>query len=288
MNSVIELEKTIEETTRENACLISQNQAYFKVLQSRLNDFHLVSRNCVADIAECTNSRIIIIDTKVKDIGFWPAPLKNIPDSENRMLLFLVDTIDKAQYFESLHNSWCFNSDTDSIDRMVNLIRKRFKPEYSKIFSEVRLTDDKKSFFIRMENESKYMLSGNEIPEVDASDIIEYGIGDTGNYFWFRQKSGNTVEIPWDTVLYHCEQGYEYYKGKNREAETTSSQRIMKNIKSLRNNRGWTIAELAEKSGIQRPNLSRLENGKHTPSLETIIKVANALGVTVADIVVKK
>jgi transcriptional regulator with XRE-family HTH domain len=33
------------------------------------------------------------------------------------------------------------------------------------------------------------------------------------------------------------------------------------------------------------PNLSRLESGKHVPSLETLERVAGALGVRVADLV---
>ena len=75
---------------------------------------------------------------------------------------------------------------------------------------------------------------------------------------------------------------------KNINEETLSAARIIENIKSLRNDKGYSIAELSKKAGIKRPNLSRLENGKHVPSLETIIKIANALDVTVADIVARR
>ncbi|MBI4218826.1 MAG: helix-turn-helix transcriptional regulator, partial [Chloroflexi bacterium] len=38
-------------------------------------------------------------------------------------------------------------------------------------------------------------------------------------------------------------------------------------------------------AGMHRPNLSRLEAGRHEPSLDILEKVANALGVPVADLV---
>jgi len=38
---------------------------------------------------------------------------------------------------------------------------------------------------------------------------------------------------------------------------------------------------------MKRPNLSRLESGKHQPSLETMERIAEALGVTVAEILTK-
>ena len=36
--------------------------------------------------------------------------------------------------------------------------------------------------------------------------------------------------------------------------------------------------DLAEKSGIQRPNIARIETGKHLPSVSTLQKIARTLG----------
>lgn len=50
-------------------------------------------------------------------------------------------------------------------------------------------------------------------------------------------------------------------------------------IRSLRLAAGLTQAELARRTGIHRPNIARVEAGRHTPSLETIARLAAAIGV---------
>lgn len=46
-----------------------------------------------------------------------------------------------------------------------------------------------------------------------------------------------------------------------------------------------TITALAQAAGMERPNLSRLEHGKHVPSLDTLERVAKALRVPVVKLV---
>ena len=46
--------------------------------------------------------------------------------------------------------------------------------------------------------------------------------------------------------------------------------------------KGRTQAQLSEMTGIQRSNLSRLENGKTNPNIETLSKIAIALDTTIA------
>jgi transcriptional regulator with XRE-family HTH domain len=43
---------------------------------------------------------------------------------------------------------------------------------------------------------------------------------------------------------------------------------------------GLTQAELARRTGIHRPNIARVEAGRHTPSLETLARLAAAIGVS--------
>lgn len=50
-------------------------------------------------------------------------------------------------------------------------------------------------------------------------------------------------------------------------------------IRTLRLAAGLTQAELARRTGIHRPNIARVEAGRHTPSLETIARLAAAIGV---------
>lgn len=58
-------------------------------------------------------------------------------------------------------------------------------------------------------------------------------------------------------------------------------ERMAGQIKMLRERRGMTQEQLAQKSGIGRSHLARLETGKQDPTLSTLEKIAAALGVKV-------
>jgi len=55
-------------------------------------------------------------------------------------------------------------------------------------------------------------------------------------------------------------------------------------IKVLREERGLTQEALAERAGLSRGYLARLETGRHEPTLTTLGKLAKALRVKVADL----
>ena len=52
-------------------------------------------------------------------------------------------------------------------------------------------------------------------------------------------------------------------------------------LRRLRVKRGMSQQALAEKSGLSREYVARLETGQHNPSLATLQKFAKALGVPV-------
>ncbi len=53
-------------------------------------------------------------------------------------------------------------------------------------------------------------------------------------------------------------------------------------IRELRQKHGLTIAEIADQTGISRGMLSKIENAQTATSLETLVKLANALGVSLS------
>lgn len=55
-------------------------------------------------------------------------------------------------------------------------------------------------------------------------------------------------------------------------------------IRELRLAAGLTQAELARRTGIHRPNIARVEAGRHTPSLETLARLAAAIGVPTSSV----
>jgi transcriptional regulator with XRE-family HTH domain len=59
---------------------------------------------------------------------------------------------------------------------------------------------------------------------------------------------------------------------------------LAERIKTLREARGWTQEQLAERAAMQRSYLADLELGRRNPSVRTLVKVANAFGIAVAEL----
>jgi transcriptional regulator with XRE-family HTH domain len=57
---------------------------------------------------------------------------------------------------------------------------------------------------------------------------------------------------------------------------------VGQNVRRLRQERGVNLSDLAASAGISLPMLSRLEKGDVTPSLETLVALADALGTNAA------
>jgi transcriptional regulator with XRE-family HTH domain len=57
--------------------------------------------------------------------------------------------------------------------------------------------------------------------------------------------------------------------------------RMVANLKGLRKRRDLTQEHLAQKAGISRTYLARIELGQHDPTLSVLEKLARALGVPV-------
>ena len=53
---------------------------------------------------------------------------------------------------------------------------------------------------------------------------------------------------------------------------------LISQIIAIRNEEGLTQEDLAERTGIARSNISRLESGNYNPSFEFIAKIAKGLG----------
>ncbi|NDF11802.1 MAG: XRE family transcriptional regulator [Proteobacteria bacterium] len=59
---------------------------------------------------------------------------------------------------------------------------------------------------------------------------------------------------------------------------------VAKRFKELRKANGLSHARLAERAKVTRPALSHIESGKRKPSLQMALKIAQALGVRLSDV----
>jgi transcriptional regulator with XRE-family HTH domain len=55
-------------------------------------------------------------------------------------------------------------------------------------------------------------------------------------------------------------------------------------VARLRREKGWTQEDLAEHADVHRSYLAAIETGLRNPSLDVIVKIANGLHVSVADL----
>ncbi len=60
--------------------------------------------------------------------------------------------------------------------------------------------------------------------------------------------------------------------------------RVGRSLRAARQGRGWTLAALAEAGGVSKGFVSQVENDKTSPSLDTLERLAGALGLTVVDL----
>lgn len=61
----------------------------------------------------------------------------------------------------------------------------------------------------------------------------------------------------------------------------------MRRVKVLREGKRLTLKELEELSGVDGSLINRIENGKVTPRVDTAVKLARALGVSVDELLVE-
>ncbi len=175
-----------------------------------------------------------------------------------------------------------------SLPLLIKVLRALLDPAADRTLEAVRYQPKEDAFFVAFRSGKTYELPRKLIEADDRSPLVgEPRVIDDGDAFEVRQKTGNTYQVAWDFVVYHQEPSYAYHKGQpsRREAEARSAERIAARIRQEREARKWSLGELARQTGMQAPNLSRLESGKHMPSLETLERVAEALGMRVADLV---
>ena len=66
-----------------------------------------------------------------------------------------------------------------------------------------------------------------------------------------------------------------YVTAKQRDAQAAA-------VKRLREAAGYSIDQLADRTGLARSTLYRIENGDHTMALDTVITLSVGLGVSPA------
>ena len=177
---------------------------------------------------------------------------------------------------------------TNAYPRVVEAVNKTLLEQDERL-KKVTYVEEEKAFRVVFNNGNKYLFPRKYLKEQDDGSkvvsvrLVLYGFG-----FNVKLASGKKMEVMSDLILHHCEPNYEFYKKSRKCKEVKQQSREKgktagKRVKVMRISKGITQAQLSEMTGIQRPNLSRLENAKTNPNIETLSKIAIALDTTIAE-----
>jgi len=65
----------------------------------------------------------------------------------------------------------------------------------------------------------------------------------------------------------------------------TPAARIAANLRALRARRGLSLVQLAERSGVARATLTKLESGAGNPTIDTLYALSDTLGAALSDLI---
>ncbi len=116
----------------------------------------------------------------------------------------------------------------------------------------------------------------------DGSDISSITIDPSATKATLRLKSGALCQL--SAVSVYGAPGMT----NGRDDIAIDGEKLGARLRELRLAAGLTQAELARRTGIHRPNIARVEAGRHTPSLETLARIANAIGVSTTHVLVSR
>jgi transcriptional regulator with XRE-family HTH domain len=143
-------------------------------------------------------------------------------------------------------------------------------------FRHVGLSSDGAVIFCAMDNGKTYAMPLRALERAEDWDPKAKpkaaGIINDGYAAFVEFDTGGKIDFPSDFVLHVCEPSYAYFKDKGRAVSGVGGR-----IREIREARGLTLDALAVKCDIAKPNLSRLENDKVTPTFETLKTIAAAL-----------
>ena len=157
-------------------------------------------------------------------------------------------------------------------------------PEFGRKIRDARFLVGEDRFIVTFDSGKEYSFPRSSLEADDGSEVVNIQVDRRRLFFRVRQASGNRYEIPWDRVLHEAEPSYRYFRA--RKSRTKRTQEVGATIRQLREAKGITQGQLASAVGMMRNNISRIESAKHRPTLETLERIAKALKVSVAELIV--
>jgi len=160
-------------------------------------------------------------------------------------------------------------SDED-VERFAAGIQRKLDRDRSRRFEFVTVAPRDQELLAIMGDGHSVLVRRPIGNEDDGTDVVAITMSDDATMATLELESGTVFELQASAF------GNEQSAG---QAIPIDGARLGARLRELRLEAGLTQAELARRTGIHRPNIARVEAGRHTPSLETLSRLAGAIGV---------
>jgi DNA-binding XRE family transcriptional regulator len=168
---------------------------------------------------------------------------------------------------------------SDNAPRVAATLARRRDPGRSRRFEYLTVSPRPNELLAILADGSAALLSRPLGEADDGSEVASISLGGDAEKATLTLGSGNEVTVAAASVTTSTgARPLSPVNGANG-SHTIDGARLGARLRELRVAAGLTQAELARRTGIHRPNIARVEAGRHTPSLETLARLASAIGV---------
>lgn len=163
----------------------------------------------------------------------------------------------------------------DDVSRLAAAVARRGHPGRTRRFEFVTVSP-RGDGVLAILGDGRAMLLHQPLNGHDAGQVVSIDLAEDAASATLRLADGGQL------VLAAAEVGSSHGNGAAHGANgmAVDGSRLGARLRALRLEAGLTQAELARRTGIHRPNIARVEAGRHTPSLETLSRLASAIGVS--------
>ena len=159
--------------------------------------------------------------------------------------------------------------------RLVQVLARRMDGSRAARFEYITVSPRSDEILVLLGDGRSALLQRPVSATDDGTEIVDIALGEDPSTATLALSSGKKIELRADQVPAiptTTENGI-------GAPIPVDGVQLGARLRSLRVAAGLTQAELARRTGIHRPNIARVEAGRHTPSLETLARLASAIGV---------
>lgn len=168
---------------------------------------------------------------------------------------------------------------SDDVVRVSSVLARRVGARRSRRFEYLTVSPRGGDLLAILADGSAVLLPRPADPQDDKSDVASIVLSDDAQHASLELVSGVRFDVRAESILQRSSNNGASSAEQALALGEIDGQRLGARIRALRLAAGLTQAELARRTGIHRPNIARVEAGRHTPSLETLARLATAIGV---------